>query len=136
MGFKGRMLYGAPGSTAATPMTRVQDITLTKDEEKGETTERGDSTDVPVKTESVTCHGLQIEWGMLNDPSDGVLSALLEAQETGEPIALRLIDDLAGKGPDADFTISSKWDMPLKGAQMITFTATPSNDYRQPRRYV
>jgi hypothetical protein len=137
MGFEGQLFYGAPGSTASTLIENCQDITVTRDVERGNTTVRGDSSVAPIETEHVTLRKLQIEFVMLNDSTDTTLESLRVAVATGAGVALRGKDYSSGAGPDADFTLSQSDPWPLNGAQVITFTATPTRAYgRTPEIYV
>ena len=137
MGFEGQLFLGTAGSTAATLIENIKDISIDLGAERGDTTVRGDSTVPPIKTEDVTQRMSGIEFGMINDTSDTELTALLTAMALGEAVALRGKDYASGKGPDADFTLSAAWGQPLNGEQLITFTATPSRSYgRAPQSYV
>lgn len=136
MGFEGIMYYGVAGSTATTQITNAVDLTITRDVEKGDTTVRGDSSVPPIETERVTSRKLQIEITMKNTVGDSVLEALRTAAANGTAVALRGKDYASGKGPDGDFTLSESEPWPLKGEQVVTFTATPSNENREPQTYV
>lgn len=137
MGFEGMLYCGTAGSTAASLVENVKDISLNLDVERGNTTVRGDSSAPPIETEDVTIRKCGIEFGMINDDTDTILQDLLEAASLGTGVALRLKDYSAGKGPDADYTLSVSWGKPLNGEQLITFTASPSRSYgRAPQSYV
>ncbi len=136
MGFEGLLYYGAPGSTASTLLENCKDITIGGDVTRGNTTVRGDGSEPPIETEDVTIRKLQIEFVMLNSKTDTALEALKVAVGDGTAVALRGKDYAAGKGPDADFTLSKSAPWPLEGEQVITFTATPTRGYsRAPVMY-
>lgn len=137
MGFEGLLYYGTAGSTATTLLENTKDITINRDVEKGDTTVRGDSTVPPIETESVSTRKLGVEFVMLNDIDDTALEALRSAVALGSCVALRGKDHAAGKGPDGDFTLSMGEPWPLKGEQVITFTASPTREAgRSPQTYV
>jgi hypothetical protein len=136
MGFEGLIYYGAAGSTAATQITNSQDITISYDNEEGETTVRGSGSSVPIKTSRVTAKGVSIEWTMLVKTDDSTLEALRVAEAAGNPVALRLKDNSAGKGFDGDVILNMQHGLPLKGEQTIKFTAKPNDDSRTPSLYV
>lgn len=137
MGFEGLLYYGVAGSTASTLITNCKDITVSRDVERGNTTVRGDGSVAPIETEQVTIRKLSIEFTMLNDSTDATLESLRAAVAAGSEVALRGKDYSAGKGPDADFTLSQSDPWTLNGEQAITFTATPSRGSgREPQIYV
>lgn len=137
MGFEGLLYYGAAGTTAATLLSNCKDISLSMDNEKGNTTVRGDSTTPPIETEDTTLRKVQIEFTMINDITDTAYAAINTAVGSGAGIALRLKDYSSGKGPDADFVVTKSHPFPLNGEQAVTFTATPSRSYgRSPSNWV
>ena len=137
MGFEGILLSGTAGSTGTNQLTNTRDITVTMDVERGDTTVRGDSTKPPIKTADVTSRIVGIEFVMVNDITDANFAALMAAAALGGAVSLRGKDYAAGKGPDADFTLSVSRPWPLAGEQVVTFTGEPSNSYgREPENYV
>jgi len=137
MGFEGRIYVGGTGSTAATLLENVKDIAYNLDIEKGDTTVRGDSTTVPIKTEDPTLRTVSIEWTMINDTTDANYEALRVAAAAGSAKAIRTKDHATGKGFDGDCSLSMQNGMPLAGEQTTQFTATPSRGYgRPPQLYV
>ena len=137
MGFEGQLFYGAAGSTASTLLGNTRDITLTFETEQGDTTKRGDGSAPPIETEDVTLRRVGIEFQMINDVTDSELAALEAAAAAGTPVALRGKDHSAGKGPDGDFILSRGKPLPLRGEQVITFTARPTRQSgRDPLPYV
>ncbi len=129
MGFEGLIYYGATGSTAATLLTNVKDINYNVDLERGDTTVRGDSTTIPIKTEDATLRTVSIEFTMINDITDTAFEAMRVAAAAGTGVAIRTKDYASGKGFDGDCTISMQNGMPLAGEQTTQFTATPSRGY-------
>lgn len=128
MGFEGQIFYGVAGSTATSLLENSRDINTSSENERSETTIRGDSSGPPKKTESVTLLAFTLEFQMVNDSTDALLTALLEAEATGTAVAIRTVDYAAGKGFDGDCTLVKSDPKPLNGEQVITFTATPTRD--------
>ena len=126
MGFEGILKVGAATVQADTAVTDAKDITLTFDLERGDTTVRGASTTVPFKTELATLQSVTIEWTMLYNNDAEPFEEIRTAVETGAALAVYLIPETGGEGPDFDATISAAWPMPLNGEQSVTFTAVPS----------
>jgi len=137
MGFEGQLFYGTPGTTGATQLTNCQDINFPMDSDTGNTTVRGDGTQIPIETMGVTCLKGTIEFTMILDTADTSLVAMMTAAATGAGVALRLKDYAAGKGPDGDYILKVENGMPLKGEQTKKFTGTPTRGYgRNPQLYV
>lgn len=129
MGFEGMLYYGAPGATATTLLENCQDIKIDRSVERGKTTVRGDSTVPPVETEDVVLRMVGIEFTMIHDTTDTAFAALMDHVADGTGCALRGKSHSAGKGPDADFTLSASEPWPLGAEQAVTFTASPSRSY-------
>lgn len=137
MGFEGQIYYGATGSTAATQLLNVKDITYELDHDDGDTTVRGDGTSVPISTGDPVLRKVSITWNMINDTTDTALEALRTAAAAGTGVAIRTKDNAAGKGFDGDVSIKVSNGQPLNGEQTFDFTATPSRGYgRVPNLYV
>lgn len=128
MGYEGLAYYGAAGSTASTQLTGSRDISYSIDLEKGDTTARGSGSSPPIKVERVCRRAVQIEITFPNESSDTSLEALRVAAAAGTPIALRLKDYAAGKGFDGDCTLSVSMPYPMDGEQVVTFSATPTDE--------
>ena len=137
MGYEGLLYYGTAGSTATTLLENVRDITLNLEVERGDTTVRGDSTSIPIKTEDVTLLTVGLEFTMINDITDTELALMMTAAAAGTGVALRGKDYASGKGPDSDFTLSVGAPWELAGEQVLTFTAVPSrSNGRAPSNWV
>lgn len=135
MGFEGTILYGTAGSTAATAITNSRDINYNIDPEKGDTTVRGDGVLVPIGTERVVKLGITIDWTMLHKNDDATLEALRVAAATGAAVAVRTLDEAAGKGFDGDVTLAVRHGKPIGGEQTLVFTASPEGETRTPVLY-
>jgi len=129
MGFEGLIYYGATGSTASTLLENTTDLAYNLDTETGDTTVRGDSTDIPIATEDVTELKVSIEWTMIDDITDTAYEALMAAAFAGDGVAIRTKAHSTGKGYDGDCTLKAQEGMPLNGSATTQFTATPSRSY-------
>ncbi len=137
MGFEGEIFYGTAGSTAATRLTNVRDITYNFDTERGDTTVRGNSSSPPIGTNRVTRLNATIDFTMIVDSSDTELEALRVAAVAGNAVALRLKDYSSGKGYDGDVTLTMRHGKPIGGEQTIEFSAEPTRgEGRDPQLYV
>lgn len=136
MGFEGEAFIGTAGSTGATRLSNSRDIAFSVETETGDTTVRGDGSASPIGTEEVTKRMTSISIQMINDTTDTALATMLAAAFNGTRIALRLKDRAAGKGLDADVTLTASNPYPLAGEQVIDFTAKLSRALRVPQLYV
>lgn len=137
MGFEGEIYYGVAGSTASTKITNCRDENYNLEKEDGDTTVRGDGSEVPVETMSPVLRRVSIEWTMLNKPADTTLAALLTAAYAATPVAIRTKDRASGSGFDGDCCLSVAHGKPFKGEQTYQFTATPTLESgRAPQLYV
>jgi hypothetical protein len=134
-GYQGQLLYGTAGSTATNPVLNCTDLDDSTEPEKVETTVRGDSSSVPLVTEDVVALKKTVTWTMILKTSDSALAAFLVAAETGAAVALRTKSWASGTGTDADFTLSKKNGMPLKGQNTFEFTATPTDSAGRAPQY-
>lgn len=133
MGFEGKIYYGAAGSTAATEITNVRDITEGFSTEKGETTVKGDGSAPPIVTNRVGSRGYEITFQCLYKSDDSTLLALIAAAVAGTPVALRTKAYSSGLGVDADFILDYSQGKPYKGEQTLDFTAVLNDDNRAPQ---
>lgn len=115
MGYKGRLFYGAKGSTAATRVLARVDANYEISVETGSTTAAGDGTSVPIETGEATSIDAKITFNMVVADDDGAVTALLGYAATGVAVALRFESYTGSGGLDADCIISAKQGSPLKG---------------------
>lgn len=125
MGYEGQLFYGVAGATASSQVLNSTDATVSYDQERGNTTSRGDGSAPPINTESVSIRNLQVTFTMLNRAADSILTALRAAAAGGTPVALRVKDHASGTGVDADFNVACEKGLPLRGEQTFNFTCTP-----------
>ena len=100
VGYQGLIYYGTAGTTASTLLTNVEDLNYDTEQERVETTTRGDSTAIPKKVEDVVALGCTITWSMFNKTTDNELIALIAAARTGTAVALRTKSWASGLGFD------------------------------------
>jgi hypothetical protein len=132
MGFEGKLYLGTTGSTAATLLENVTDVTITLDVEKGNTTVRGDGSVPPINTEAVTIRSWSCQWTMINDINDASLTTLKSAAALATSVAIRTKDHITGTGFDGDCYITMENGQPLRGEQTFQFTAVPNRNTRTP----
>lgn len=127
-GFEGQAFYGVAGSTASTLLENARDITYNVEAEYGDTTVRGDGSQVPIQTQSKTLRTMSIEITMLHDDADASFQALQEAAGGSSPVAIRTKSYASGKGFDGDCHVAMGNPYPMAGEQVSTFTFTPTRD--------
>ena len=115
MGYKGRLFYGAKGTTAATQVLSRVDASYEISVETGSTTSAGDGSTVPIETGEATALDAKITFNMIIADDDGAVTALQAYAATGVAVALRFESYSGGGGLDADCIISCKKGSPLKG---------------------
>ena len=76
-GWERKIYYGTAGSAAATQLTHATDVDVQKAKTRVETTDRGDGSSVPRKTEQVVQRECQISFKYRYWDSDAVISALI-----------------------------------------------------------
>jgi len=126
-GYQGLLYHGTAGTTAATLITNCEDLNYDTEQEKVETTTRGDGTAIPKKVEDVVALGATITWSMFLKTTDTSLTTLVAAARTGTAVAIRTKSYDTGLGFDGDCNISVTHEMTLKGASKFNFTATPTD---------
>lgn len=132
MGYE-RVIYdGAAGSQASTNIPIVRDVTYNITTEKGETTQGGDGSTIPLVTERVTAITAEITFDVINDSSNAALASMIAAARAGTTRALYYKDYSSGKGFDGDVIYEVENGAPYKGEQTYSFTARPNDDNRTP----
>ncbi len=134
MGFEGLIYQGSAGSTAATQMTNIRDITESFGTETGDTTVRGDGSSPPITTKRVTGRTYSLKFNMTEKSDDTSLAALKVAAAAGSPVAIRTKSYTSGTGIDMDMVITAVENgKPLKGEATLDFTLEPNDDNRTPQ---
>lgn len=132
MSFEGKLYHGTAGTTGATEIGNVRDITETFEIQEGDTTEKGTS-GIPIMTSRVTARGYQIDFTMLNKTTDSSLTALRAAAVAGTPVAIRTKSYDSGTGYDGDMILTVTHGRPHNGEQTYQFTGKPNDDSRTPQ---
>lgn len=104
LGMNAKLYHGTAGTTAATELTNVRNVTLNLEAGEADVTTRANSgwrATVPTLREC-TC-----EFEMVWDPADAGFTAIKNAFLTAGLIALKILDQAGGQGPDGDFSITS-----------------------------
>jgi TP901-1 family phage major tail protein len=130
LGMEAKLYYGAAGTTAASELTNVKDVTLNLESGEADVTTRGNAgwraTVGTLKTGSV-------EFEMIWDSDDLGFTAIKDAYFNNEPIALAILDEAGGEGLDADFSITSfSRKEALEEAITVSVTAKPTYSTRAP----
>ncbi len=130
-GWERRLFIGVAGATAATHVAQgVQDLDVSKPHELTETTDRGDSSEVPRKHETVVGRSAEIKWKQRYWDGDANLNTIIAAAETGEGIAIKVDRYVGGELEfDGDCIVEMSSPGPLKGGMDVEFTARPTQDY-------
>jgi len=136
LGMDAKLYIGDPGSTAATEMSNVRDVTLNLEVASADVTTRGDGgwrVNVP------TLRDASLTFQMVWDPEDAnfvkVRNAYLPGTDT-DAVAFLVLDKEGGQGFDADFMIESfTRNEELENAVMADVTARPARSTRAPSWY-
>jgi len=99
-----KLYYGAARSSAATEMGNVKDVTLTLEAGEADVTTRANS---GWRATAPTLRECTVEFEMVWDPTDAGFTAIKNAFLSAGLIALKVLDQAAGQGPDGDFAITS-----------------------------
>lgn len=124
LGLKCKAFRGTAGTTAATEMKNIKDVTLTMENGEADiTTRKADGWHVY----AATLKDATIEFGMLYDPEDEDLKAVSAAYFGNTPLAL-FISDGDGNGLDCDAMITQfNVEQPLEEGVSVSVTARPTD---------
>ena len=123
MGFEGKVYTGAAGSTAATELTIVRDVTFNLDPDRADTSDRASFINM---TDAAGCT-VSIDIEINNDNSNAFIATLLANTAAGTPYAFKLEDYSGHTVFDGDCITSFNNTEPLRDAQRISFNATPTD---------
>ena len=104
LGMNAKLYYGASGATAATEMGNVKDVTLTLEAGEADITTRANQ---GWRATAPTLRECSVEFEMVWNPSDAGFTAIKTAFLTAGMVALKILDQEGGQGPDGDFSITS-----------------------------
>jgi hypothetical protein len=110
-------------------VTHATDINVTKTKERWETTDRGDGSSVPRKTEPVVALVASVTFSMVYHDSDSPVTAFIAVAESGGDIAIK-VERYTGGDTEFDGDVTVDMDNPgaLKDGQIIQFTCFPTSD--------
>ena len=104
LGKDGKLYFGVAGTTAATEMGNVRDVTLTMEAGTADVTTRAN---FGWRATAPTLRECTCEFEMVWDPADPGFTAIKNAFLASALIALKILDQANGQGPDGDFAITS-----------------------------
>ena len=104
LGMNAKLYHGAAGATAATEMGNVRDVTLTLEAGEADITTRANQ---GWRATAPTLRECSVEFEMVWNPSDAGFTAIKTAFLAAGTVALKVLDQAGGQGPDGDFAITS-----------------------------
>lgn len=129
LGLDAKLLRGAAGSTAATEVTNVKDLTLNLESGDADVTTRATK---GWKATVATLKEASLEFSMLYDTENADFTAFQAAYFGNTPIAL-FVTDGNGSGLDADWSITGfSMEQNLEEAVTVSVTAKPTASTRAP----
>lgn len=123
MGFEGILYWGAAGSTASTALTIARDVSYKWESTEADVSDRSSLIDLS----DVAGVKFSLEFEVNNDNSNAFIAAVRAATIAGTAIAFRTRDRTSGYGVDGDFIVSVDESQPLRDAQRIKVTASPTD---------
>ena len=128
-GLNAKLLRGTAGSTAATEVKNVKDLTLNLESGEADVTTRATG---GWRASAATLKEASLEFGILYDTEDADFQAFQEAYFGNTPLSL-FITDGSGGGLDADWSITGfTVEQPLEEAVSVSVTAKPTASTRAP----
>lgn len=129
VGLDAVLKWGAAGSTAASTLNNVQDVSVTGDRDTIERIRRG----IRWKGKKTTTKTLSLDVTLLYDPTDAGFQAIRQRfMSSDAAIALAILDD-QGHGFDADFEITKFGrEEPVEGDLTVPVTFELNTDSRNP----
>jgi len=129
LGLDAKLLRGSAGSTGATEVKNVKDLTLNLESGEADVTTRATK---GWRASVATLKEASLEFGILYDTEDADFQAFSDAYFNNTAIAL-FVSDGAGNGLDADFSITGfSVEQPLEEALSVSVTAKPTASTRAP----
>ncbi|MCC7409957.1 MAG: hypothetical protein IT442_17960 [Phycisphaeraceae bacterium] len=104
LGMNAKLYHGTAGATAATELTNVRNVTLNLEAGEADVTTRANS---GWRATAPTLRECTCEFEMVWDPADAGFTAIKNAFLTAGLVALKILDQAGGQGPDGDFSITS-----------------------------
>ena len=126
VGFEGKLYWGTAGSTAATELTIARDVNYQFTGAKADVSDRASI----IEYSRTAMVGFSLDFEVNNDATNAFLAAVRAAAAAGTAIAFKTLDRTSGYGCDGDFIVDLGEGQPLKDAQRLRVTCTPTNDSR------
>lgn len=123
MGFEGELYWGTAGSTAATELTIARDVSYKFESTEADISDRASIIDLS----DVAGVKFSLEFEVNNQNTNAFIAAVRAATIAGTAIAFKTKDRDSGWGVDGDFIVSVDESQPLRDAQRIKVTATPTD---------
>lgn len=124
LGLNCKLFRGTAGTTAATEMKNVKDVTVSLETGEADITTRAAK---GWRVSAATLKEASIEWGMLYDTDDADTQAVSTAFFNNTPLAL-FVSDGDGSGLDCDASITQfNIEQNLEEGVNISVTAKPTN---------
>ena len=123
MGFEGKLYWGTAGSTAATELKIARDVSYKLENTEADVSDRNSIIDLS----DVAGVKFSLDFEVNNQSTDAFVAAARAASPAGTAMAFRTRDSSSGWGVDADFIISLDESQPLRDAQRIKITCTPTD---------
>ena len=121
LGMNAKIYYGAAGSTASTELTNVKDVTLSLEAGEADVTTRANQ---GWRATAPTLRECTAEFEMQWKPSDAGFQAVKDAFLSAGTIALLILTEEDGEGPDGDFSITGfSRSEPLEESITVSVTA-------------
>jgi Phage major tail protein 2. len=129
LGLDAKLLRGTAGSTGATEVKNVKDLTLNLESGEADVTTRATK---GWKASVATLKEASLEFGILYDTADADFTAFQTAYFSNTPLSL-FVTDGSGGGLDADWSITGfTVEQPLEEALNVSVTAKPTASTRAP----
>lgn len=129
LGLEAKLFHGAAGTTAASEMTNVKDVTLTLETGEADITTRAAE---GWRATAATLKDASVEFEMVWDTEDAGFTAIKNSYFNAAPLAL-FVSDGEGSGLDADFVVTSfSRSEPLEEALTVSVTCKPTLVNRAP----
>jgi hypothetical protein len=130
LGMDAKLYYGTAGTTAASIINNVKDVTLNLSTQETDVTTRGNGG--WVATQATLKEG-SLDFSMIWDTDDAAFTAIQTAFFANNSIAFLVLDEESGQGLDADFSITNfTRNEALTDAITVDVTAKPAYSTRAP----
>jgi len=123
MGFSGVLKQGTAGATATTVVTTARDVSYGVEPDEADVSDRGSIFNL----KDVPGVSITLEFEINNKQNDAFTAAVRAAVIAGTAMAFKTEDETSGYGVDADFVVGLSEQQPLRDAQRLRITASPTD---------